>query len=86
MKRITRRLICTTRKTMTGVGGGAARKKKKKEERNNISVDHLHKLNQRNISAWNKKKLMSLVKQRVFSTLDDKIQGCTDDATVHIIT
>lgn len=62
------------------------RRKRKREERNGISIDHLHKFNQRNISAWNMKKLMSIVKQGVFSTVDDKIQDSTDEVTVHITT
>ncbi|KAK6118842.1 hypothetical protein DH2020_047409 [Rehmannia glutinosa] len=58
----------------------------KKEEENRITIDHLHRLNQKNISAWNMKRMMNIVRNGVLSTLDEKIQGATGDyeAMVHI--
>ncbi|KAH6782767.1 Mechanosensitive ion channel family protein [Perilla frutescens var. frutescens] len=58
----------------------------KKEEQNTITIDHLHRLNQKNISAWNMKRLMNIVRKGTLSTLDEKIQGFTgeDEAMVHI--
>ncbi|XP_051139904.1 mechanosensitive ion channel protein 8-like [Andrographis paniculata] len=58
----------------------------KKEEENAITIDHLHRLNQKNISAWNMKRLMNIVRNGVLSTLDEKIQGSTeeDEAMVQI--
>lgn len=41
----------------------------KKKERNGITVDHLHRLNQKNISAWNMKRLMNIARKWVISTL-----------------
>ncbi|KAL0351699.1 UNVERIFIED_CONTAM: Mechanosensitive ion channel protein 6 [Sesamum calycinum] len=58
----------------------------KKEEQNGITIDHLHRLNQKNISAWNMKRLMNIVRKGVLSTLDEKIQGSAgeDEAMVQI--
>lgn len=58
----------------------------KKEEHNGITIDHLHRLNQKNISAWNMKRLTNIVRKGVLSTLDEKIQGASgdDEAMVHI--
>ncbi|KAA8537458.1 hypothetical protein F0562_026855 [Nyssa sinensis] len=36
-----------------------------------ITIDHLHRLNQKNISAWNMKRLMKIVRRGVLSTLDE---------------
>ncbi|KAK6131341.1 hypothetical protein DH2020_034909 [Rehmannia glutinosa] len=60
----------------------------KKEEENRITIDHLHRLNQKNISAWNMKRMMNIARNGVLSTLDEKIQGATgdDEAMVHITT
>ncbi|XP_057796959.1 mechanosensitive ion channel protein 8-like [Salvia miltiorrhiza] len=59
----------------------------KEEEHNGITIEHLHRLNQKNISAWNMKRLTNIVRKGVLSTLDEKIQGATadeDDTTVPI--
>ncbi|KAL1533384.1 mechanosensitive ion channel protein 8-like [Salvia divinorum] len=58
----------------------------KEEEHKGITIDHLHRLNQKNISAWNMKRLTNIVRKGVLSTLDEKIQGSTidDEASVHI--
>ncbi|KAG8378002.1 hypothetical protein BUALT_Bualt08G0092800 [Buddleja alternifolia] len=52
---------------------------------NGITIDHLHRLNQKNISAWNMKRLMNIVKKGVVSTIDEKTQGgstCEDAAVL----
>ncbi|VFQ67799.1 unnamed protein product [Cuscuta campestris] len=41
-----------------------------------ITIDFLHKLNPRNISAWNMKRLVKMVRHGVLSTLDEQIH-CT---------
>ncbi|KAG8378008.1 hypothetical protein BUALT_Bualt08G0093400 [Buddleja alternifolia] len=53
---------------------------------NGITIDHLHRLNQKNISAWNMKRLMNIVRKGVLSTIDEKTQGGStcDDAAVLI--
>ncbi|XP_058098400.1 mechanosensitive ion channel protein 6-like [Magnolia sinica] len=38
-----------------------------------ITIDHLHKLNRKNISAWNMKRLINIVRHRDLSTLDERI-------------
>ncbi|KAK1295979.1 Mechanosensitive ion channel protein 4 [Acorus calamus] len=38
-----------------------------------ITIDHLHKLNQKNVSAWNMKRLMNIVRHGTLSTLDERI-------------
>lgn len=47
-----------------------------------ISIDHLHKLNQKNISAWNMKRLMNIVRHGVISTLDESFQASQEDVSV----
>lgn len=51
----------------------------KKEDEAGITIDHLHRLNQKNISAWNMKRLTNIVRKGVLSTLDEQIQGSTDE-------
>ncbi|KAK7280608.1 hypothetical protein RJT34_25673 [Clitoria ternatea] len=46
---------------------------KKSDDGNGITVDHLHKLNPNNISAWNMKRLMNMVRHGALTTLDEQI-------------
>ncbi|KAG4907395.1 hypothetical protein JHK86_055879 [Glycine max] len=46
---------------------------KKSDEPNMITMDNLHKLNPNNISAWNMKRLMNMVRNGALSTLDEQI-------------
>nr|WGO49556.1 mechanosensitive ion channel protein B084626 [Torenia fournieri] len=83
------RVIATPRKSPTSAGVRSpafSKAMSKKEEQNAITIDHLHRLNQKNISAWNMKRLINIVRKGVLSTLDEKIQGSTgeDEAMVHI--
>ncbi|KAE8653825.1 Mechanosensitive ion channel protein 4 [Hibiscus syriacus] len=39
-----------------------------------ITIDHLHKLNHKNVSAWNMKRLMNIIRHGALSTLDEQIQ------------
>ncbi|GAB4828393.1 hypothetical protein Ancab_035391 [Ancistrocladus abbreviatus] len=59
---------------------------KREEEEGGITIDHLHRLNQKNISAWNMKRLMNIVHKGVLSTLDEQIleSGMEDEASLHI--
>ncbi|XP_059656512.1 mechanosensitive ion channel protein 6-like [Cornus florida] len=56
----------------------------KQDER--ITIDHLHRLNQKNISAWNMKRLMNIVRKGVLSTLDESIKDSNgeDESSVEI--
>ncbi|THG03375.1 mechanosensitive ion channel protein 6-like [Camellia sinensis] len=51
-----------------------------------ITIDHLHRLNQKNVSAWNMKRLMNSVRKGFLSTLDEQIQDSTgqDESAVQI--
>ncbi|MBA0822818.1 hypothetical protein Goarm_019598 [Gossypium armourianum] len=51
-----------------------------------ITIDHLHKLNHKNVSAWNMKRLMNIVRHGALSILDEQIQDSThdDEAGTHI--
>ncbi|XVE67211.1 hypothetical protein DITRI_Ditri08aG0141900 [Diplodiscus trichospermus] len=57
-----------------------------KKESNGIGIEHLHKLNQKNISAWNMKRLMKMVRHGTLSTLDEQImdQPGEDDSVKQI--
>ncbi|KAL8060129.1 hypothetical protein ABFX02_02G004300 [Erythranthe guttata] len=44
----------------------------KSEDDQGISIDQLHKLNNKNVSAWNMKRLMKVVKKGVLTTLDER--------------
>ncbi|KAL5984065.1 hypothetical protein ACLOJK_018167 [Asimina triloba] len=44
-----------------------------RSEDDGITIDHLHKFNQKNISAWNMKRLMNIVRHGTLSTLDEQI-------------
>ncbi|KAL3356643.1 hypothetical protein AABB24_017347 [Solanum stoloniferum] len=56
------------------------------EPNQGISIDHLHKLNPKNISAWNMKRLIKIVRYGVISTLDEQIHDTKreDDSTTQI--
>lgn len=49
-----------------------------KKEDAGITIDHLHRLNQKNISAWNMKRLMNIIRKGSLSTLDEQLQDSTD--------
>ncbi|KAK4374301.1 hypothetical protein RND71_004978 [Anisodus tanguticus] len=59
---------------------------KEKEEKGGITIDHLNRLNQKNISAWNMKRLMNMVRKGVLSTLDEKLpeSNYEDESAVQI--
>ncbi|CAI9769783.1 unnamed protein product [Fraxinus pennsylvanica] len=74
-----------------GGGGGVSFKisgqlPKTNQDDQGISIDHLHKLNPKNVSAWNMKRLMNIVRNGVLSTLDEQVidnsQG--DEASTQI--
>lgn len=43
-----------------------------------IPIDHLHKMNPQNVSAWNMKRLVKIVRHGVLSTLDEQILDSTN--------
>ncbi|GJQ94272.1 hypothetical protein Tco_0005411 [Tanacetum coccineum] len=86
------RLIETVRANTPMAGNGKSGKfwvtttPKKVDE--GITIDHLHRLNQKNISAWNIKRLMHIVQKGTLSTLDEQLEGSRvyeeDETAVHI--
>lgn len=44
-----------------------------------ITIDHLHKLNPNNVSAWNMKRLMNMVRHGALTTLDEQILDSSAD-------
>lgn len=49
------------------------------KQEDTITIDHLHKLNPKNISAWNMKRLMNVVRHGSLVTLDEQIEDLTND-------
>ncbi|GJS30277.1 mechanosensitive ion channel protein 6-like protein [Tanacetum coccineum] len=86
------RLIGTPRANTPMAGNGKSGKfsetttPKKVDE--GITIDHLHRLNQKNISAWHMKRLMHIVRKGTLSTLDKQLEGSRgdeeDDSAVQI--
>eukprot|EP00252_Welwitschia_mirabilis_P025626 TRINITY_DN8095_c0_g1_i1.p1 TRINITY_DN8095_c0_g1~~TRINITY_DN8095_c0_g1_i1.p1 ORF type:complete len:837 (+),score=103.31 TRINITY_DN8095_c0_g1_i1:355-2865(+) len=67
-------------KSGRSLGMRSGRKDESGREEEGITIDQLHKLNQKNISAWNMKRLMNIVRHGVLSTLDERFQhDCGDD-------
>ncbi|XP_071714864.1 mechanosensitive ion channel protein 8-like [Rutidosis leptorrhynchoides] len=46
-----------------------------------ISIDHLHRLNHENVSAWNMKRLMKIIRHGSLTTLDEHLHGTYYDET-----
>ncbi|KAL4186634.1 hypothetical protein AMTRI_Chr09g34930 [Amborella trichopoda] len=67
-------------------GAISGRKEFSKQQDEVITIDHLHKLNQNNISAWNMKRLMNIVRNGALSTLDESAQNASseDESAMHI--
>ncbi|XVF00829.1 hypothetical protein REPUB_Repub04eG0035800 [Reevesia pubescens] len=54
-----------------------------KKGENGIGIEHLHKLNHKNISAWNMKRLMKMVRHGTLSTMDEQaIDQTSEDGSV----
>ncbi|CAN6274986.1 unnamed protein product [Urochloa humidicola] len=58
---------------------GEGSKQLSKDKGEGISIDMLHKLNQRNVSAWNMKRLMRIVRFGALTTMDEQIQQATGE-------
>ncbi|KAL6965145.1 hypothetical protein U1Q18_036199 [Sarracenia purpurea var. burkii] len=71
-----------TQRTLSKKFSGASSKR----EDEGIHIDHLHRLNIKNISAWNMKRLIRIVRHGVLSTLDEQILESTagDESTTQI--
>ncbi|KAI3724543.1 hypothetical protein L2E82_36324 [Cichorium intybus] len=73
------RIIGTPRTPMTGKSSKFSEANTPKNTEEGITIDHLHRLNQKNISAWNMKRLMNIVRTGVLSTLDEQLEGSRGD-------
>ncbi|ONK72821.1 uncharacterized protein A4U43_C04F23580 [Asparagus officinalis] len=62
-----------TRKSMR-LSGGLTKKESSKQQ-DAITIDQLHKLNQKNVSAWNMKRLMKIVRNGSLTTLDEQLMN-----------
>ncbi|GAA0155726.1 ion channel [Lithospermum erythrorhizon] len=84
------KVIGTPRKSPTSMNAKSpmfSRVMSKKEHgESGITIDHLHRLNQKNISAWNMKRLMNIVRQGVLSNLDEHLHESAgeDESAVQI--
>ncbi|RZC47466.1 hypothetical protein C5167_040404 [Papaver somniferum] len=68
--------IQNSSKFKSGIRASGNNTPSKKDE--GISIDELHRLNQKNISAWKMKRLMKIIRHGVITTLDEKIQDSCD--------
>ncbi|KAM5562631.1 mechanosensitive ion channel protein 6-like [Rosa sericea] len=66
---------------LVGKSGMFSKPLSKKSEEAGITIDHLHRLNPKNVSAWNMKRLMNIVKYGHLTTLDEQILDSTKDET-----
>ncbi|XP_039065801.1 mechanosensitive ion channel protein 8-like [Hibiscus syriacus] len=69
------------KKTITRLKTFSQRDSSKKEDAG-IALEHVHKLNQENISAWNMKRLMKMVRHGTLTTLDEQVME--DDSVKQI--
>ncbi|OIV91266.1 hypothetical protein TanjilG_30488 [Lupinus angustifolius] len=53
--------------------------KKLDDGKGGITIDHLHKLNPNNVSAWNMKRLINMVRHGALTTLDEQILGSANE-------
>ncbi|KAF8768671.1 hypothetical protein HU200_007224 [Digitaria exilis] len=59
--------------------GEGSKQLSKEKVGDGISIDMLHKLNQKNVSAWNMKRLMRIVRFGTLTTMDEQIQQATGE-------
>lgn len=69
-----------------GPSGAVSRKELSRQQDEAITIDHLHRLNQKNVSAWNMKRLMNIVRYGSLSTLDEHITDASreDESSMQI--
>lgn len=56
-----------------------SRQQQQKMQEGGITIDLLHKLNQKNISAWNMKRLMRIIRLGTLTTLDEQVTMGIDE-------
>ena len=73
--------------TRVGKSPALSRSGSKKEgEDDGIRIDHLQRMNTKNVSAWKMKRLMNVIRKGALSTLDEQIDTSTheDDKATQI--
>ncbi|KAJ4917911.1 Mechanosensitive ion channel protein 4 [Raphanus sativus] len=73
--------------TMIGKSQVLSRSGSKKGEDEGIRIDHLQRMNTKNVSAWKMKRLMNVIRKGALSTLDEQIQDTSthkDDKATQI--
>ncbi|MQL99334.1 hypothetical protein Taro_032058 [Colocasia esculenta] len=55
------------------LSGAVMGKEFSRQQDGGITIEHLHRLNQKNVSAWNMKRLMNIVRHGSLTTLDEQI-------------
>ncbi|KAK1416476.1 hypothetical protein QVD17_32267 [Tagetes erecta] len=65
--------ISSTGKTCKSEGGSP------KKRDNGITIDHLHRMSQKNISAWNMNRMMNAISTSMLTTLDERLEDLTGD-------
>ncbi|CAA7391470.1 unnamed protein product [Spirodela intermedia] len=68
--------------------GAGLKKGFSRQQSAGIAMERLHRLSQKNVSAWGLKKLMNIVRHGSLSTLDEQISGASgeDESIVQILT
>lgn len=82
----TSRVIGSGRLSKLGKSPRLSRSLGKGRDGRGISIDHLHKLNPKNVSAWKMKSLMRMVRHGTLTTLDEQVLDSTheDESTTQI--
>ncbi|KAK9071809.1 hypothetical protein SSX86_008238 [Deinandra increscens subsp. villosa] len=60
----------------------SSKKKKKQKQKLDeaaVTIDHLHRLNNENVSAWNMKRLMKIIRHGSLTTLDERLKVSYSD-------
>ncbi|XP_022936287.1 mechanosensitive ion channel protein 8-like [Cucurbita moschata] len=74
------RVVCSGR--LVNCNGWRQLKVESKRKDEEIPVDELNKLNQKNISAWNMRRMMNIVRNGALLTLDEKILSETEEQSL----
>ncbi|KAI3730313.1 hypothetical protein L1987_61482 [Smallanthus sonchifolius] len=75
--------MSSTGKTGKSEGGSP------KKHENGITIDHLHRMNQKNISAWNMNRMVNAINSSMLTTFDEQLEdfagdGDEDEASTQI--
>lgn len=71
--------VLNSNRSPRNVGSGRMQKEEACKGENGITIDHLHRLTLNNVSAWNMKRLVNLVRHGRLVTLDEQLSNHDDD-------